>query len=163
MKFKGFVVSLGLVVSGLGIAQARTAGDQGYGLIVGSPVGISAKVWFSDVVAMDGAFGVAQGDLVVHGDFLFHDFRLLKQYVFKTAPSNLDLPLYIGAGPRMLFHDHEEFGIRLPLGISVIPQQTPWEFFGEIAPIIRFTPDSGVNFYFAIGARYYFEAIRPRQ
>ena len=130
---------------------------------MGSPIGVSAKVWFSDIVAMDGAFGVSQGELAAHADFLFHDFRILKQYIFKTVSADVDLPLYIGAGPRILFHDKEEFGLRLPLGISVIPKQTPWEFFAEIAPIVRFSPDSGVNFDFGLGTRYYFEAIRPRQ
>ncbi len=162
-NFNAFFGLSALVLVYAGTAQARSSGDQGFGLLLGSPTGITVKAWFSDQIAMDGGLGAAQGDLAVHADFLYHDFQLLKNTLLKNSTADIDLPVYIGAGPRVLFHKKEEFGLRIPLGVSLLPRQTPWEFFVEVAPIIRFTPDTGGNFDFAIGARYYFEAIRPRQ
>ena len=40
-----------------------------------------------------------------------------------------------------------------------MPTNTDWEFFGEFAPVLRVTPDVGINADFALGVRYYFRAI----
>lgn len=161
MRFR-FILFLLAVLLISGISKAGTnAGDQGYGLIIGNPIGLSGKVWFSDRVAMDGAVGINQGDFGVHFSFLFHDFDVLRRMRINQNP-DLETPVYFGVGPRLIFSDNDEFGIRLPVGVSLLPKGTPWEFFVELAPVLRMTPDTGLDGDFALGARYYFDAIRPR-
>ncbi len=143
--------------------HAMNAGDQGYGIMVGNPSGLSGKMWFNDRVALDGAFGVDQSKLDAHVSLLFHDFELLKSLNIQQSSSRLQVPVYMGVGPRILFADKAEFGIRTPLGISFFPERTEWEVFTELAPVIRLSPSVGLDFDFALGCRYYFWAIRPKQ
>jgi hypothetical protein len=140
----------------------KGSGDQGYGIMLGNPSGLSAKFWFSNQIAIDGALGVDRGELDAHVTFLYHDHSLLQQWNI-PEPTNTDMSLYVGAGPRFLFADNDEFGIRFPVGVTFFPRSTPWEFFAELAPVLRLTPDTGFNGDFGIGARYYFDTIRPRQ
>jgi hypothetical protein len=141
-------------------AAADRGGDQGFGIMLGIPSGLTGKFWFDDTFALDAALGIASGELDVHMDLLYHDFNLLPRLGLDT--SGAPTALYFGIGPRMIFEDDEELGIRLPVGISLFPNQTEWEFFGEFAPVIRLTPDTGLDGDFAVGARFYFSAVRPR-
>jgi len=160
---KKLVLILGLLSVWVAPVLAERAGDQGFGLMLGSPSGLSGKVWLDDRTAIDGAIGVARSELDVHASLLFHDFDFLKRMNIQTSATRALMPVYYGIGPRILFEDRAEFGIRLPVGLSVFPDGTPWEFFAEIAPIVRLTPDFGFNGDFAIGARYYFLAVRPKR
>ena len=162
------IVGLGVMLAVLAAppAAGQRAGDQGFGLMLGSPTGLSMKVWLDETAAIDGAFGIARGELDVHLTLLWHIHKWLRpagpdsqvQQIYDSGA----FPLYLGIGPRVLFRDKEELGIRLPVGLSFLPHQTNWEYFGELAPVIRLTPHSGLNFDFAIGFRYYFRTIRPR-
>jgi hypothetical protein len=141
-------------------------GNQGFGVMLGNPTGVSAKYWINEGIALDGAFGVARGEFDVHADLLFHLFHWSEEAVFlpkwvKDADYARELPFYFGMGPRLLFADDNEFGIRFPFGFSYLPHTQPWEVFFEVAPVVRTTPDFGFNGDIAIGARYYFAAIRP--
>lgn len=151
---------LGLAAS---TARAERWGDQGVGVMVGNPTGFSYKVFVDERLAVDAAFGVDQHQLDAHATLLFHDFNLVRQSPsLSSLTANADIPVYIGIGPRLLFDNDTELGIRLPVGFSIFPHRTPWEIFTELAPVIRLTPESGVDFDFSIGVRYYIAAIRPR-
>jgi len=146
---------------------AERSGDQGYGLMVGNPTGLSAKVWLNEEWGLDGAVGIARGEFDVHMTLLFHQFTWHQKWENKEAwigrlVSKGSFPFYVGVGPRLLFEDDEEWGIRFPLGLSFLPFESNWEVFGEFAPVIRLTPDTGFNGDFALGVRYYFQTIRPR-
>lgn len=143
---------------------AERRGDQGIGVMIGNPSGFSYKMFINERLGVDAAFGVAQGELDAHVTLLFHDFTLVPQSpTLNGLTSRGDMPVYFGIGPRVLFEDDDsEFGIRLPLGFSYLPHQTPWETFVEVAPVIRLTPEAGLDLDFALGVRYYFPAIRPR-
>ncbi len=132
--------------------------------MLGNPSGASYKIWLDENMAIDAAIGINQSELDVHMDMLFHSWDFFRRIGFNLSEIEKSgaLPAYIGIGPRLLFEDEEEFGIRIPLGVSFLPNNSVWEFFGEFAPVLRFTPSSGVDADFAIGARYYFPAIRPR-
>lgn len=145
-------------------AFADRRGDQGIGVMVGNPTGFSYKIFLDERIGVDAAFGVAQSELDTHVTLLFHDYNLLgRSPSFANVTSRGDLPLYLGIGPRALFEDDDtEIGIRLPVGISYFPHRTPWESFIEIAPVVRLTPETGMDLDFAIGVRHYFPAIRPR-
>jgi hypothetical protein len=155
------ILMTGLVCSP---ALAERRGDQGYGLMVGNPSGFSAKMWIDENVALDGAIGVDRGEFDIHTTLLYHKFHWTSESMsgpLREADQKGELPLYFGVGPRLLFEDEREFGVRFPVGLSYLPKASPWEFFGELAPVLRITQDVGFNGDFAIGARYYFKAIRP--
>jgi hypothetical protein len=146
-------------------AMAERRGDQGLGLMLGNPSGLSYKFWLDEKTAFDAAAGINQDEFDVHATFLWHVFN----WNDRIQPGSLgaitergDFPVYFGVGPRVLFEKNTEFGLRFPVGLSFLPRSSTWEFFTEIAPVVRLTPDTGMDFDFAIGARYYFPAIRAR-
>lgn len=145
----------------------RGSGDQGYGVMVGNPTGLSAKFWTTNRWAIDGAVGIARSEFDLHATVLYHHYNWVEQTgsfgkIFKGLTARGELPFYFGAGPRLLFEDDKEFGIRLPVGLSFLPHDSRLETFIEIAPVVRFTQDFGFNGDYAIGIRYYFEPIRSR-
>ena len=158
---RSLLTALLVVASAVSVRAAEHAGDQGVGIMVGNPSGFSYKYFLDNNVGIDGAFGVDQGDADAHVTLLYHDFD-----VWKRTPAfqnvNGDMPLYFGVGPRALFAHDTEFGLRFVVGTSFFPANTPWEIFGELAPVLRFTPSTGGDFDFAVGLRYYIPAIRPR-
>jgi hypothetical protein len=145
---------------------AQRRGDQGYGLMIGNPSGFSAKMWIDETVAVDAAAGVDRGEFDIHASLLFHKFNWTNKSKFVPIPMQEadergELPFYFGFGPRLLFEDEKEFGLRFPVGISYLPKTSPFEVFFELAPVLRITEEVGFNGDFAVGARYYFQAIRP--
>ena len=145
-------------------SRAERRGDQGYGLMIGNPSGFSAKTWINETVALDAAVGVARSEFDIHTTLLFHKFNWTSPSFpvsMREADQRNELPVYFGFGPRLLFEEEKEFGLRFPVGISYLPQTSPWEFFFELAPVLRITEEVGFNGDYAIGARYYFHAIRP--
>ena len=143
----------------VGSVFAQNAGDQGFGIMLGNPTGLSGKYWLDHEWALDGALGADRGEFDVHMDFLWHNDQFLQQHNLLPKDINAKVPVYLGGGARVLFAGNTEFGIRIPAGVSVMPTNTDWEFFGEFAPVLRVTPDVGINADFALGVRYYFRAI----
>ena len=150
------------------IASAEPrGGDQGLGVMIGNPSGLTWKMWLDDAVAVDAAAGIARSEFDLHTTLLWHNFDWANRMAansefFSRVTAGGELPIYFGIGPRALFEHKTEFGIRFPVGVAYIPDNAKWEFFGEVAPVVRLTPDTGFNGDFAIGARYYFPAIRSR-
>jgi hypothetical protein len=164
MNMKRNFLALALMLA-VAPAFADHSGDQGVGLMAGNPSGLSYKFWLDNNAALDAAFGVDQSELDVHATFLWHNYTWnsrIQDSLIKGITDNGEFPLYFGVGPRFLFSDNTEFGLRFPVGLSFLPNNTTWEFFSEIAPVVRFTPDTGMDFDFAVGARYYFPAVRAR-
>ncbi len=161
---KKALFSVGLLVTLILPVHADHSGDQGIGLMLGNPSGASYKVWLNNIAAIDAAVGVAQGDFDIHATLLWHNFTWAKginDRLIKGITDSGDFPFYFGVGPRVLFQGNTEVGLRFPVGLSYLPNKTDWEFFTEVAPVLRFTPDTGIDADFAIGARYYFPAVRP--
>lgn len=156
-----------LLMAAAPLCAAERAGDQGLGLILGNPSGVSYKAWLSNEIAIDAAVGVDRSEFDVHATLLYHDFNWFRS--LKAAEGGAiswlrargEMGWYAGVGPRMLFEENEELGIRLPVGLSYFVNNSPWEIFCEAAPVLRLTPDTGFNGDIAVGARFYFEAIRP--
>ncbi len=165
MKLK--LLLLGVLIFTASVSHATRRGDQGVGVMLGNPSGFSYKFWLDDSFGIDGAAGIAQGEFDMHATLLYHNFGTARRWAetssfFRSLTADGDLPWYFGAGPRILFEDKSEFGIRFPVGFSFLPHRSPWETFVEFAPVWRFTPDMGFDADFALGVRYYFPAIRPR-
>ncbi len=144
--------------------RAERRGDQGIGVMIGNPSGLSWKMWLDENIGVDAAVGIDRSEFDVHASLLWHNFTWSKnssEKLLQDITESGDFPVYIGIGPRVLFEDESEFGVRFPLGLSFIPHNTNWDTFLEVAPVLRLTPDTGWNADFSIGARYYFKAIRP--
>jgi len=162
MRKKIFMLGAALLASPV---FAQRAGDQGVGLMIGNPSGFSYKMWLDENIALDAAAGVDEGRFDMHATFLWHNFNWSKginDRLIKGINDNGDFPFYFGFGPRVLFDNQTEFGIRFPVGLAFLPHESVWEFFGELAPVLRLTPSTGINMDYAIGLRYYFPAVRAR-
>jgi hypothetical protein len=130
-------------------------GTFGVGAMVGEPMGVTAKVWLSDKLAVDGGLGwsfVDPDGCQLHGDVLFHKFDLLRA-------DTRDLPLYVGVGGRVKFPEHGDnrAGIRVPVGIAYLMPQQRLEFYAEVAPVLDVAPTTTLEWNGGIGIRYYFK------
>jgi hypothetical protein len=130
-------------------------GDQGLGLYVGSPVGVTYKYWYSHTMAIDGGLGVIGGNFALYATHLWHDFSLIP----RPASWNAQSPFYFGLGTRVSFASSPRFGLRSIVGASYMPNAKPLEFFAELGPFLRLTPDIGAEIDGGIGFRYYFKAL----
>jgi hypothetical protein len=140
-----------------GHAESSKAGnprDMGIGVAVGQPTGVAGKLWLDKNLAVDAFAGYHfSGDFDLHGDLLYHAFSIL-------PIEHGRLPLYFGLGGRVLLGDDDQFGLRVPIGVSFLFPDNPIEVFGELAPVMKVT--SGVAAYmdFLVGARVYINYLK---
>lgn len=162
MKYTTIVAILAGLISVNAFAQ-----DQfGMGVILGEPTGLSVKYWLDDDTAIDGAAAWSFWDhdgFQLHGDYLWHDFNLLE-----AGGLSGELPVYYGLGARLKFederrHDDTLFGIRVPLGISYLFAEAPFDLFAEIVPILDLAPDVELELNAAVGMRFYFGQMRGKR
>ena len=136
----------------------------GLGIMVGEPIGLTAKYYLSGSTALDFALGEYDrfrddDDLGVHVDFLWHPLTLA------TADPFL-VPLYFGLGGRIVGDDDDgpdddeiDFAVRGPLGVALDFNRVPIDIFFELALIIELINDDDeddVELDAALGVRYYF-------
>ncbi len=150
-------------------ALARADHPFGFGLMLGAPTGLSAKLYLSQPMAL--AFGLGYEPccryyhgLHIHTDMLWHPAIITRQPSFV-------MPFYLGVGVRLLEHsnapypydDHWHIGVRVPFGILMDFPQVQLDVFLEIAVVIDLFytgsyPDDHdrADLNGAIGVRYYF-------
>ena len=127
----------------------------GVGVTVGEPFGPSAKYFFNDAVAIDGAFGWSthdHTDFYMQSDLLWHDFDLI-------PVSQGAMPVYFGAGGLLRFRnsgEDDQFGIRVPVGVSYLFDKAPVEIFAEIGPALDLTPAVRGEVTGGVGVRFWF-------
>lgn len=150
---KKITISLVLIIisfnvsSEVAIAQGN-GGDFGIGVMLGEPTGISVKSWLSDNSAFDVGAAWSLGEreaLHMHADYLWH----------LPLEQNQQVALYYGIGGRIIFDDDAHAGARVPLGLTYIFDDLPFDFFLEAVPIIDVTPDVELAGNGAVGIRYY--------
>lgn len=143
-----------------GHAQKST-GRIGLGVIVGSPTGLSFKTFTSGTNAIDAglAWSTGRHDAIsIHADYLWHHFDAFEDI------NKGQLPVYYGIGGRMVFSDNHSgpgdddvvLGVRIPVGINYLFEDSPVGLFLEIAPIVNLIPSTDFDLDGAIGARFYF-------
>ncbi len=137
------------------VSATVTAQESGFGLgvIVGEPTGLSWKFWTGNVTAVDGAAAWSFADksaLHLHADLIFHDFTRINVEKGK-------FPFYFGFGGRIKLEKKSKIGIRIPLGVTYIPERLPLDMFLEIVPILDLIPGTEFDFNGAIGIRYFFK------
>jgi hypothetical protein len=172
----GVVLSLGLLACSAMLAQEPAAnntpaapanapatapaisysdpGGIGVGVIVGDPTGVTAKGWLDEHSAIAGGFGWSFGHRDsphIYADYLYHLMDLIEVDSGK-------LPLYFGAGGRVLFERDRDnrAGIRFPVGLAYLCEGKPIEIFGEIVPVLDLSPTTKTDLTGGVGIRYYF-------
>ncbi len=123
--------------------------DYGLGLVINEPTGLTGKVWLSRRAALDAAIGwsAKRGHFLhIHADYLFY------RYSFHSD-NRVDFSLYIGAGGKIIFQDHDNAWLRFPLGVDFLAKTCPLNIFFEVIPTFNF---SRLDLLGAIGIRYIF-------
>lgn len=137
------------------VSLSVTAQDRGTGIgvILGSPTGISLKHWVSPSEAMDFGLGYSLSgntNISLHADYLHHVDNVIK--------SDLQIPLYYGAGLRLISGEHIEtsFGVRGVVGLDWMVRKVPVDVFFEVAPVFKLLPSTSLDLDAGLGARYFF-------
>jgi hypothetical protein len=142
-----------------------TSGPFGMGLMVGSPTGITVKIYLAKGHAIDAGVGGALlvPGLQVHADYLVHPVML-------RTDASFFLPLYAGGGVRVLQHlrsagrsDDVHVGARGVVGLLFDLREVPLDIFLETALIVDLfldghdSPDHHwIDLDVSAGVRYYF-------
>jgi len=148
---KGILIIALAIMLFSGVARSQEK-DFGLGIILGEPTGISAKKWLDDKSALDGAVAwslVTPSSFHLHADYLYHDFN-----IFNVKKGKL--PLYFGIGFRIRIGDEDRIGIRIPVGICYIFEQSPLDIFFELGPVLDLTPATRLRLTSSVGIRYFF-------
>jgi hypothetical protein len=139
-------------------------GWSGVGLNIGNvETGVTAKVWASPKVAVQGALGDRpEGNSLRLNVDLTYSF-----YEWRALDNQYALPFYVGLGGA-LGHSFAsgdrpastEGGFRFPVGMSILVPDNPVELFFEISPELTFRDSALLGRYTvyidgAIGLRYY--------
>jgi hypothetical protein len=130
----------------------------GIGFILGEPCGITGKFFFDETHTIDLGFGAVIDDgYYVYGDYLRH---------FDNAMPLKNLSIYFGLGPGLHHHDsdhyrkhddhHNDFEIRVPIGVEYTFSKVPLGAFVELVPALIIIPHIDFEFRGGIGMRYYF-------
>jgi hypothetical protein len=128
-------------------------GQFGVGVIAGEPTGLSAEMWMTKNTAIDAAvawsFGDGEDAFLIHSDYLYYNSGLID--VKKGS-----MAVYFGLGGRIKFATKSQIGIRIPVGLDYLFQDTPVDIFGEVVPILDLVDNTELNFAAAVGVRYFF-------
>jgi hypothetical protein len=137
----------------------------GIGVITGEPLGITMKLWTSDINAFDVGLGWSMGGdqigvnnqyyyggnrVHLHTDFLWHAFD-----AFNSAEP---YALFYGFGARLNGGNGSvpSLAIRVVSGIAWLPGEAPIDLFLELVPLLQLTPSRGFGIDAGVGARYFF-------
>lgn len=146
------------VVSILLVPAASAAGSNadgfGLGIIVGEPTGLDAKLWLGEGSALQAAVAWStekNTSFHFHLDYILHRFDL-----FDLESGRL--PLYYGIGGRFRVRDNsdDDVGVRIPIGLSYMFANDPFDLFVEVVPILDLVPDTDFDLNAAIGFRWFF-------
>lgn len=130
-------------------SYAQKAGDLGAGVIVGSPTGITMKLWLYGSQALDAGVGF-NDHVTLYSDYLWYSWRVLPQ------PKEGRVPVYLGLGAQIRSSSPDELGVRAVAGIGYWLPNNPVELFLEIVPVFRLSPHNGSELGAGAGLRYYF-------
>lgn len=156
-KAKAVVLAV-LALLCAGAARAQTPGSLGLGVILGDPLGATAKYMFTSRDAVQMTVGVSQ-NLTMTADYVWHGFSLTPQ------PKRGPLALYFAPGIRIETYDPEtDFGIRTMVGLSYWPKlaSREAEFFVELGPTYRLTDEFRIRVDGGFGVRMYFNPERKK-
>lgn len=153
MKFykKYLLIAFICIAFSLGSSFAQT-NNFGFGIILGSPTGLSGKYWSSSINAFDFGLGYSfekNSRIHLHGDFLFH--------IDGEISSSGKIAIYYGPGIRLKFREdnNSSLGARGVLGGLWMPRGTKIDVFVEIAPVMDLIPSTNFTIDGGIGLRFF--------
>ncbi len=136
--------------AGAGRLKAQQAGNFGAGLVLGSPTGITGKLWLDDGHALVGGVGL-DSDISLSGDFLWNSWTIFPQ------PSKGRLPAYLGLGVQVGSAHNNDSGLRGIAGLAYWLPHDPLEIFFELVPVFHSTHGIHSDLNANLGLRYYFK------
>ncbi len=153
------IIAVIVVICSMGPSQLFASqpnrGKLGAGVLLGTPTGLSGKLWLSQRGALDATAGwdFVESDVVLQVGYLFH---------FPLDVPQGSLAPYVGAGGYMGYDfgayeaepDSLFLGARVPIGLEYNFKSLG--FFVEINPVPYFYPGIGFSIGGGIGCRYYF-------
>jgi hypothetical protein len=135
-------------------SRVGAAEDVGVGVQLGQPMGVTGKYWLSSTTAVDAAAGYHfNKNFDMHADYLWHSFSS-----FDVQSGRL--PFYFGIGGRVMLGNDSNFGMRLPIGVSFLTSNEPFEFYAEVAPVVQLLTSLGVDIDGAVGIRVYLNYLK---
>ena len=143
------ILALACMLAAGSQAWAQTAGKLGAGVVLGSPTGITGKLWLDGSRAIDAGIGF-DSNVLVYGDYLWHSYSVFSQ------PAEGKLPVYLGLGAQIGDSRHNNLGLRAVAGIAYWLPRNPVEIFFDLVPVIHLGENSGADLNASIGLRYYF-------
>lgn len=155
------------MLAGLALAFATPAlaqdvvdeGARGFGIgaQIGSPTGLSLIYRPGEVSAVQAGIGwnILPGGMHANVDYL-HNVAIIDP----EGADSFTMPAYVGAGGKLLVHEGDEFGdldagVRIPVGMALLPDDAPFDGFVEVAPVVGVVPEIDIGFDAALGARLY--------
>jgi hypothetical protein len=138
----------------------------GFGIMLGEPTGLTAKVWSSKDEAWVFSLGNSYlGRLRIGADYLWH-FNAFNSSVVNMY-AGPGFAVGIGESEGWWYHNKNKyyykeddeigFGVRGVFGINIVPKRTPLEIYGEIGVMVGILPATHTNAEGAIGIRFYFK------
>jgi hypothetical protein len=155
-----------LVGVATGYAQGPKGKDFGFGLVLGDPTGLTAKLWTNKENAFAFSLGRSYfGSPRIQVDYLWHFDAFQSSVVKMYAGPGLGLGFgreshgfwYKGSKGRWYYRDSDDFGLamRAVVGINIIPKRTPLEIFVEFGPNVGILPSFGTGIDAGAGIRFY--------
>jgi hypothetical protein len=121
----------------------------GFGLILGSPTGLSAEIRLDPRAGLDMALGL---DAFDDGDGgYFHMDYLV--YFAQANGQSVSVPFYVGIGGvlwdhhRFDYDDDLHLGLRVPFGLALALRSAPLQFFFELAVRVMFYDEDGDRYH----------------
>jgi hypothetical protein len=118
----------------------------GFGVMLGEPTGVSLISWLGGANALDlvAAWSFQnEGSLYLHTDYQFHSFV------------ERPLTVFFGAGGFVRLEDDPAFGFRIPVGLTYLFENAPFDVFIEAAPGMTLVPATAFTINGGIGFRFY--------
>ena len=147
-------------------AQGPRGNTFGFGIVLGEPLGGTVKYWTTPDQAFVASIGGSYfGNPRLNIDYIWHFDAFQSQIVKLYAGPGLSFGFGEGSY-YWIYTNHGNayyirrdgatgIGIRMMLGLNVIPRRTPMELFLEVGPLIGISPAFGASFDLGLGVRFY--------
>jgi hypothetical protein len=142
--------------------EEAPAAQSGFGaaIILGEPMGISAKFWISPDSSLDAGAGWSMyrrtdeemrkiGSPYFYAEYLHHFYDVIKAKSGKFV-------YFIGIGAETALDAKLYLGVRIPFGLTYMFQNAPIDIFLEIAPSLVILPGITSDTGASAGLRYWF-------
>ena len=149
---------VGLLASARVDARAKGIGA---GVVLGEPIASTLMYRWADQHSVQVLAGWSFGQKRMH---LGADYLFIPTEIESDDSMGLRYPVYVGLGLRMRLlgenttagQERGKVGLRFPFGVSVEPQDLPFEVYFEMAPVWVMAPVSHGGFDGGIGVRVFF-------